>query len=99
MAGHLAGMISPAAQEREDRLGRVAVLDSHQAEVDGAGVDARGRAGLEPAHGEGQFAQARGQADGGRVAGAAARVVGEAHVDAAGQESADREYDGPGVET
>ena len=63
-----------------------------------AAVDARRRAGLEPADAERQLAQAFGQAVGRRIAGAPALVVRQADVDLAAQERADRQHDGARVE-
>ena len=91
VAGHLARVLRPAAQEREHRHGRVAVLGCHDAEVHGACVDPGWRAGLEPPHLEGQFPQARREPDGSRVARPATGMAGQSDMDATGEEGADRQ--------
>ena len=60
--------------------------------VDGAPVQARRRAGLEPSRRQLQFAQPRAQALGRRVAGAAGFVVFQADMDQARQERAGRQH-------
>ena len=92
VAGDLRGVVFPLAQEREHRGGRVAGLLLEHAEIDGAAVDARRRAGLQPADRERQLAQAPREGVAGLVARTTAFVVGEADVDPASEEGADREH-------
>ncbi len=61
--------------------------------VDAAAIDARRRAGLQPADLERQLAQPRGESERGRIAGAAAGVAFEADVNAAAEERADGQHD------
>ncbi|MNV68418.1 hypothetical protein D3C71_1612670 [compost metagenome] len=63
-------------------------------EIDAAAVDARRRAGLEPALGQLQLLEPRRQAHRRRIARAASRVVVQSDMDLAVEESAGREHHG-----
>ena len=94
----LFGMQRPAAHEGKHRCGVVARLDLGLAVIDAAAVDARRGARLESAHGQIQFAQARGERHRGRIAHAAGLVVFQSHVDEAGEESPRRQHHRPALE-
>src|SRR6185436_3546461 len=81
VATNLARMIAAPAEVREHRRRLVARLRGESGVVDRATVDARRRAGLEPADAEGQSAQPLGQAVGWRIAGATALIIRQADVD------------------
>ena len=85
-------------EEGEHRHGLVARLHLQSGVVDAAAVDARRRAGLEPADAQRQRAQLLGEPVRRRVAGPAARVLLEPDVDAAAEEGADREHHGARAE-
>ena len=94
-ARHLAGMLAGIAEEGEHRHRiEVARLLLAAREVDGAPVDARRRAGFQAALRQLQLAQAMRERDGGGIAGASGRIMGEPHVHEAVQESARGEHDG-----
>ena len=89
-------MLGPLAEKREHGGRRIAGLLGEIRVVDGAAVDARRCARLEPADGETELAESPREADRGGIAGAAARVVHLADVNLAVQERADRQHDGLG---
>ncbi len=82
------GMHFPGTEEGHHRDRGIARLLGHHAEVDAAPIDARRRPGLQAADPQRQLAQALGQGDGGRIAGAAAGVVLQADVDKSAEEGA-----------
>ena len=84
--------------EGHGRPGVVAPLFLHHGEIHGLAVDARRRARLEPAHVEGQFAQALREANRCLVPGATAGLVLHAQVDHTAQEGAGGQDHGPGME-
>ena len=84
--------------EREHRRGVVPRLLVERREIDGAPVEPRRRAGLEPAGGQRQLAQARAKRLCRRIARAPGFVVLQPDVDQAGQEGARRQHDGLGLE-
>jgi hypothetical protein len=96
-AADLARMIGRRAGKRKHRSRVVAGLFSQHAEIDRAAVDARRRSGLQPVDAEFEFAQTLGQPLCRRIAGASARVVGEADMDLAGQERARGQHDRRGA--
>ena len=77
----------------EHRARLIAVLFAQFGVVDAAAVDARRRAGLQPADPQRQLPQSRRQSIRGRIAGAAARMALHADVDPAAEKGADGEYD------
>ncbi len=92
-AADLARMIGREPKIREHRHGIVAGLLRQAGEIDAAAVDARRRSGFQAVHAQRQFAQARGQACGWRIPGAAARIILEADMDLAGEEGARGQHD------
>jgi len=72
----------------------IARLFLHHGKVDAAAIDARRRARFQAALRQFQLFQAGRQGDGGRVAGAAGRVIVQAHVDLAVEESPRRQHHG-----
>ena len=94
-ARHLARVHGRVAHHGKHGHGiEVARLLLHHGKVNRAAIDARRRARLQAALGQLQFLQAGGQRNGGRVAGAASRVIIQAHVDLAVEESAGRQHHG-----
>ena len=85
-------MIAAPAEVRKHRHRLIAGLHRESRVVDRATVDARRRAGLEPADAEGQSAQPLGQAIRRRIAGATALVVRQTDVDLAAEERADGQH-------
>ena len=98
VAGHLLRMLRRVAHKRENRHRVVAILRRQHAEIDGAGVDARRRAGFQTADAQRQFPQTARQRDRRRIACAAAAVVIQADMNLAVEESADRQHHGAGAE-
>src|SRR4051794_4901349 len=87
-------MIALAAEVAEYRPRRVGMLSRELRVIDGATVDTRRRAGFQPTSAERQRTQPFRQFVRGRVAGTAAAVVVQPHVDAPAEECPDREDDG-----
>src|SRR5205807_9547372 len=81
-------------KERKVWCGVIPRLGGHDRQVKGPPVDPGRRAGLEPPDPELELAKARGEGVRGRVPGAAAGVLGEADVDASGEERGPRGYAG-----
>lgn len=77
---------------------QIARLLFQDAVVDRAAIDARRRAGLQAPLRQGQFLQALPQGDSGRIAGTAARIVLQAHVNQAIQERTRSQHHGLGAE-
>ena len=94
-ARYLARVHGRVAHDGKDGHGiEVARLFLHHGKVNRAAIDARRRARFQAALRQLQFLQAGGQRNGGRVAGAAGRVIIQAHVDLAVEESASRQHHG-----
>ena len=94
-ARHLARVHGRVAHDGKHGHGiEVARLFLHHGKVDRAAIDARRRARFQTALRQFQLFQAGRQGDGGRVAGAASRIVVQAHVDLAVEESAGRQHHG-----
>src|SRR5512134_2758345 len=87
-ARQLPRMHLPSAEEREHWLGDVSPLLLQEVEINGAGVKARWRSGLEPPDWELHFPELRCKRDRRGVAGPAGLVVAQADVDQSGEESA-----------
>ncbi len=86
------------AEEAQHRGVGVALLPLEPVPGDGAAVEARGRAGLEAAHGEREAVEAVGERLGGGLAHAATGAGAVAHMDHAVEEGARGEDHGPGGE-
>ena len=97
-AAGLARVLFHLAQIAHHRQRLVAPLLFHHREVHGLAVDARRRAGLQTVDAERQLAQPARQGVGGLVAGAAALVVVQAHMDDTAQEGPGGQHHGVGVE-
>ena len=98
VARHLRGVLVPASQIREHRPRFVAGLALEPGEVDGAPVDARRRAGLQPPDRKLTLAELARQRVRGWVAGAAALLILQPHVDAPAEEGADGHHDAGGLD-
>jgi hypothetical protein len=98
-AGHLSGMLIGRTDIGENRRRVVAGLFVQLAEIDAAPVDARRRAGLEPAYPKGPGPQLFRQRIGGRIAGTTAFALAAAHMNATTQEGTHGQHDGRGIKT
>jgi len=72
------------------RTRRIARLFDQSGKIDAAAIQPRWRAGFQPPDSQWQFPQARRQRVGGRIAGPAAFIIGQANVNPSGQEGAGR---------
>src|SRR5665213_4235456 len=91
-------VLTSAPEKRKDRTWHVPRLRLHHRKVDRAAIKARRRPGLKAPDAERQLTQSCRQALRGRIAAASAGVLVQAHVDAAGEEGADREHHRFGME-
>ena len=93
VAAHLSRVLGATPEEGKDRRRVVAGLHQQGRVVDGATVDARRRAGLEPTDAERQRAQSFGQAVRRRITCAPAGILLETDVDSAAEKRADGQHD------
>ncbi|MNF42940.1 hypothetical protein D3C84_240100 [compost metagenome] len=97
-AAHLPRMLFLGTEERHHRDRGIAGLFGHHREIHRTAIDAWRGAGLQATDAQGQFAQALGQGDGGRIASAATGIVLQTDVDKSAEEGAGCEHHGFCVE-
>ena len=98
VARYLLRVLRRVAHERENRHRVIAVLLGQYAEINGARIDTRRRAGFQTADAQRQFTQTTRQRNGRRIASTATAVVVQTNMDFAVQECPDRQHHGFGAE-